>query len=91
MWKMQIEQQRKADRERLRAERENTELEIITPELDNFGMQSEDDQIERQIVIKSTKRNKFLYLFIYVTEILFCLFLTFQLCRTELCIRRNTR
>ncbi|XP_012262840.2 zinc finger protein 62 homolog isoform X2 [Athalia rosae] len=52
MWKSQVDQQRKAERERLRAEREHTELELVTPELDNFGLQTEDDQVERQIVIK---------------------------------------
>lgn len=53
MWKLQMDQQRKAERERLRAEREHTELEIVTPELDNFGIPPEDDRVERQIVIKS--------------------------------------
>ncbi|XP_015516983.1 zinc finger and SCAN domain-containing protein 2 isoform X1 [Neodiprion lecontei] len=52
MWKSQVEQHRKAERERLRAEREHTELEIVTPELDHFGLQAEGDHIERQIVIK---------------------------------------
>lgn len=52
MWKYQVEQQRKVKRERLRAERENTELEIETPELDNFGQDNEDHQLKQQIIIK---------------------------------------
>lgn len=53
MWKQQVEMQRKNERERLRAERENTELAIETPELDNFYTTDGDEQFSQQIIIKS--------------------------------------
>ncbi|XP_015608375.1 zinc finger protein 287 isoform X2 [Cephus cinctus] len=52
MWKQQVEQQRKAERDRLRAERESTEIELETPELDGFNQDNEDQGIEQQIIIK---------------------------------------
>lgn len=52
MWKHQIEQQRKAERERLRAEKENTEIRSETLHLDNISRYNEEDQFEQQIIIK---------------------------------------
>ncbi|XP_012279813.1 zinc finger protein 709 isoform X2 [Orussus abietinus] len=51
MWKQQVEIQRKVERERIRAERENTELATETPELDNFDKSSDNEQLEQQIII----------------------------------------
>lgn len=53
MWKHQIEQQRKAERERLRAEKETTEVRSETSQLDNISRYNEEDQFEQQIIIKS--------------------------------------
>ncbi|XP_017788534.1 PREDICTED: zinc finger and SCAN domain-containing protein 2-like [Habropoda laboriosa] len=52
MWKHQIEQQRKADRERLRAVKENAEVRTETSDLDNISQYNEEDQFEQQIIIK---------------------------------------
>lgn len=52
LWKQQQEHQRKADRDRLRIEREHTELAIETPELDNYE-QNPEDEFAQQIIIKS--------------------------------------
>ncbi|XP_043791860.1 zinc finger protein 62 homolog [Apis laboriosa] len=52
MWKHQVEQQRKAERERLRAEKENTEIRSETLHLDNISRYNEEDQFEQQIIIK---------------------------------------
>ena len=53
MWKHQIEQQRKAERERLRAEKETTEVRSEASQLDNISRYNEEDQFEQQIIIKS--------------------------------------
>lgn len=53
MWKHQVEQQRKAERERLRAEKENTEIRSEALHLDNISRYNEEDQFEQQIIIKS--------------------------------------
>ncbi|XP_017878255.1 zinc finger protein 37-like isoform X3 [Ceratina calcarata] len=52
MYKHQVEQQRKAGRERVRAERDNTEIGAETSESDNVSRCNEDDQLEQQIIIK---------------------------------------
>ncbi|XP_031775036.1 uncharacterized protein LOC116415089 isoform X1 [Apis florea] len=52
MWKHQVEQQRKAERERLRAEKENTEIRSEALHLDNISRYNEEDQFEQQIIIK---------------------------------------
>ncbi|PBC27322.1 zinc finger protein 184 isoform X1 [Apis cerana] len=52
MWKHQVEQQRKAERERLRVEKENTEIRSETLHLDNISRYNEEDQFEQQIIIK---------------------------------------
>ncbi|OAD56631.1 hypothetical protein WN48_03092 [Eufriesea mexicana] len=52
MWKHQVEQQRKAERERVRAEKENTEIGTDTSQLDNILRINEEDQFEQQIIIK---------------------------------------
>ena len=52
MWKHQVEQQRKADRERLRAEKDSTEVVTETSELDNMPRYNEEEQFEQQIIIK---------------------------------------
>lgn len=52
MWKHQVEQQRKVERERLRVEKE-TEGMAETSELDNVSQYNEEDQFEQQIIIKS--------------------------------------
>ncbi|KAK2581207.1 hypothetical protein KPH14_008006 [Odynerus spinipes] len=49
MWKHQVESQRKAERERVRAEKQNTELSVETSELD--VVQNNEDQLEQQIII----------------------------------------
>lgn len=53
MWKHQIEQQRKAERERLRAEKENTDVRSETSQLDIIPRYNEEDHFEQQIIIKS--------------------------------------
>lgn len=53
MWKHQVEQQRKADRERLRAEKESTDIVAEATELDNISRYNEADTFEQQIIIKS--------------------------------------
>ncbi|XP_076234938.1 uncharacterized protein LOC143179528 isoform X2 [Calliopsis andreniformis] len=52
MWKHQVEQQRKADRERIRVEKGNTEMVAEPSELDNISHYNEEDQFEQQIIIK---------------------------------------
>lgn len=52
MWKHQIEQQRKAERERLRVEKETTEVRSEALQLDNISRYNEEDQFEQQIIIK---------------------------------------
>ncbi|XP_068986699.1 zinc finger protein 568-like isoform X1 [Bombus flavifrons] len=52
MWKHQIEQQRKAERERLRAEKENTDVRSETSQLDIIPRYNEEDHFEQQIIIK---------------------------------------
>ncbi|KAL2718806.1 zinc finger protein 3-like [Vespula squamosa] len=52
MWKHQVELQRKAERERLRVERQNTEVITGLPDSDNDIRNSEDNQLEQQIIIK---------------------------------------
>ncbi|CAK9807419.1 Zinc finger protein 585A [Anthophora plagiata] len=52
MWKHQVEQQRKAERERLRAVKENAEIRTETSDLDNISQYNEEDQFEQQIIIK---------------------------------------
>ncbi|XP_076390311.1 uncharacterized protein LOC100874963 isoform X2 [Megachile rotundata] len=51
MWKHQVEQQRKAERERLRAEKE-TDVMAETSELDYVSRSNDEDQFEQQIIIK---------------------------------------
>lgn len=53
MWKHQLEQKRKAERERLRAGKENTEVVTEMSEVDNISQYNEEDQLEQQIIIKS--------------------------------------
>lgn len=53
LWKQQFEHQRKIDRERLRIERENTEISIETPELDDYEQSYQDNQFAQQIILKS--------------------------------------
>ncbi|XP_076298916.1 uncharacterized protein LOC143217987 isoform X1 [Lasioglossum baleicum] len=52
MWKHQVEQQRKAERERFRAGKEISETVTDTLELDNISQYNEKDQFEQQIIIK---------------------------------------
>ncbi|XP_076176968.1 uncharacterized protein LOC143151563 isoform X3 [Ptiloglossa arizonensis] len=52
MWKHQLEQKRKAERERLRAGKENTEVVTEMSEVDNISQYNEEDQLEQQIIIK---------------------------------------
>ncbi|XP_043677255.1 zinc finger protein 347-like isoform X1 [Vespula pensylvanica] len=52
MWKHQVELQRKAERERLRIERQNTEVITGLPDSDNDIKNNEDNQLEQQIIIK---------------------------------------
>ncbi|XP_076545050.1 uncharacterized protein LOC117604279 isoform X1 [Osmia lignaria lignaria] len=51
LWKHQVEQQRKVERERLRVEKE-TEGMAESSELDNVSQYNEEDQFEQQIIIK---------------------------------------
>ncbi|XP_015431124.1 PREDICTED: zinc finger and SCAN domain-containing protein 2-like [Dufourea novaeangliae] len=52
MWKHQVEHQRKVERERLRAGKENAEAVTDASELDNISQYNEEDQFEQQIIIK---------------------------------------
>ncbi|XP_066593570.1 uncharacterized protein [Prorops nasuta] len=52
MWKQQMEQQRKSFKEQMRAEKGSSEFMTETRELDNLVHNSEDDQIEQQIIIR---------------------------------------
>ncbi|XP_043264633.1 zinc finger and SCAN domain-containing protein 2-like isoform X1 [Colletes gigas] len=52
MWKHQLEQTRKAERERLRTGKDNTEIVTEMSELDNISQYNEEDQFEQQIIIK---------------------------------------
>nr|XP_033337683.1 zinc finger protein 62 homolog isoform X1 [Megalopta genalis] len=52
MWKHQVEQQRKAERERFRAGKDTPEAVADTLELDNISQYNEKDQFEQQIIIK---------------------------------------
>lgn len=55
MWKHQVELQRKAERERLRIERQNTEVITGLPDSDNDIKNNEDNQLEQQIIIKGNR------------------------------------
>ncbi|XP_034945340.1 zinc finger protein 3-like isoform X2 [Chelonus insularis] len=52
LWKQQTEQQKKVDRDRLKVERENIELSIETPEVDQFNDKNNQDSFAQEIVIK---------------------------------------
>ncbi|XP_078042216.1 uncharacterized protein LOC144472755 isoform X2 [Augochlora pura] len=52
MWKHQVEQQRKAERERFRAGKDTPEVVTDTLELDSISQYNEKDQFEQQIIIK---------------------------------------
>lgn len=60
MWKHQIEQQRKSERERLRAEKGNSDVRTDTTEIDSISGYNEEDQYEQQIIIKSMNAQLFL-------------------------------
>ncbi|XP_043504113.1 PR domain zinc finger protein 5-like isoform X1 [Polistes fuscatus] len=52
MWKHQVELQRKAERERIRVERQSAEVNTGLPDSDNDIRNNEDNQLEKQIIIK---------------------------------------
>ncbi|XP_015174342.1 PREDICTED: zinc finger and SCAN domain-containing protein 2-like isoform X2 [Polistes dominula] len=52
MWKQQVEEQRKAERERIRVEKQSSEVGTGLPDSDNDIRNNEDNQLEKQIIIK---------------------------------------
>lgn len=55
MWKHQVELQRKAERERLRAERKNKEVITELQDSDNDIINNEDNQLEQQIILNGNR------------------------------------
>lgn len=84
MWKRQVELQRKAERERLRAERKNKEVVTEVQDSDNDIKNTEDNQLEQQMILNGNR--------IYFSlKIFIILMITFQQHQKDLYITMNTK
>lgn len=84
MWKRQVELQRKAERERLRAERKNKEVVTEVQDSDNDIKNTEDNQLEQQMILNGNR--------IYFSlKIFIILMITFQQRQKDLYITMNTK